>query len=138
MILAQHGLRRSLDMLDEIVGFARCRRLDVRHIPATFEGRARVNIKNALAAVGAAWGSNIALDSIRNGLRTFTTSFFQAPGRLNLLEVGGYRVIVDYCHNVAGLEELAEFVKRMLPHRTVGMIAMPGDRRNEDVPPAFV
>ncbi|MGH9173424.1 MAG: Mur ligase family protein, partial [Vicinamibacterales bacterium] len=107
--------------------------LDVRHIPATFEGRARVNIKNALAAIGASWGSNIPLDAIRNGLRTFTTSFFQAPGRLNLLEVGGYRVIVDYCHNVAGLEELAEFVKRMLPPRTVGMIAMPGDRRNEDI-----
>jgi cyanophycin synthetase len=107
--------------------------LDVRHIPATFEGRARVNIKNALAAVGAAWGSNIPLDAIRNGLRTFTTSFFQAPGRLNLLEVGGYRVIVDYCHNVAGLQELAEFVRRMLPPRTIGMIAVPGDRRNEDI-----
>jgi cyanophycin synthetase len=107
--------------------------LDVRHIPATFEGRARVNIKNSLAAVGAAWGSNIPLDAIRNGLRTFTTSFFQAPGRLNLLEGGGYRVIVDYCHNVAGLQELAEFVRRMLPPRTVGMIAVPGDRRDEDI-----
>jgi cyanophycin synthetase len=66
-------------------------------------------------------------------LRTFTTSFFQAPGRLNMLEVGGYRVIVDYCHNVAGLQELAEFVRRMLPPRTVGMIAVPGDRRDEDI-----
>ncbi|HUG15054.1 MAG TPA: cyanophycin synthetase, partial [Thermomicrobiales bacterium] len=107
--------------------------LDVRYIPATFEGRARVNIKNAMAAAGAAYGSNVGLEAIRNGLRSFSASFFQAPGRLNLLEVGGYRVIVDYCHNVAGLEELAEFVKRMLPTRTVGMIAMPGDRRDEDI-----
>jgi cyanophycin synthetase len=107
--------------------------LDVRYIPATFEGRARVNIKNALAAVGAAYGSNVGLEAIRNGLRSFSASFFQAPGRLNLLEVGNFRVIVDYCHNVAGLEELAEFVRRMLPTRTVGMIAMPGDRRDEDI-----
>jgi cyanophycin synthetase len=107
--------------------------LDVRYIPATFEGRARVNVKNALAAVGAAWGSNIPLDAIRNGLRTFTTSFFQAPGRLNMLEVGNFRVIVDYCHNVAGMQELAEFVRRMMPSRTVGMIAVPGDRRDEDI-----
>jgi len=122
---------------NEVITFVEGKRetavLDVRHIPATFQGRARVNIKNSLAAVGAAWGSNIPLDAIRNGLRTFTTSFFQAPGRLNLLEVGGYRVIVDYCHNVAGLQELAEFVRRMLPPRTVGMIAVPGDRRDEDI-----
>jgi cyanophycin synthetase len=107
--------------------------LDVRYIPATFEGRARVNIKNAMAAAGAAYGSNVGLEAIRNGLRSFSASFFQAPGRLNLLEVGGFRVIVDYCHNVAGLEELAEFVRRMLPTRTIGMIAIPGDRRNEDI-----
>src|SRR5690606_2741018 len=31
--------------------------LDVRYIPATFEGRARVNIKNALAAVAVAYAS---------------------------------------------------------------------------------
>jgi cyanophycin synthetase len=107
--------------------------LDVRHIPATFEGRARVNVKNALAATGAAWGSNVSLDAIRNGLRAFAASFFQAPGRLNLLELTGFRVIVDYCHNVPGMLELVEFVRRLAPHRAIGMVAMPGDRRDEDI-----
>ncbi|MCO5177876.1 MAG: cyanophycin synthetase [Thermomicrobiales bacterium] len=107
--------------------------LDVRHIPATFEGRARANVKNALAATGAAFGSNLPLEAIRTGLRSFSTSFYQAPGRLNLLEVGGFRVIVDYCHNPHGMEELAEFIRRMMPSRTIGMIAVPGDRRDEDV-----
>ncbi|CAN5688856.1 cyanophycin synthetase [soil metagenome] len=107
--------------------------LDVRHIPATFEGRARVNIKNALAAVAVAYASNINLEAIRTGLRTFSTSFYQTPGRLNLLEIGGYRVIMDYCHNVAGMVELADFVRRMMSSNTVAMLAMPGDRRNEDI-----
>lgn len=107
--------------------------LDVRHIPATFEGRARVNVKNAMAAVGAAWGCNISLDCIRNGLRSFTTSFYQAPGRLNLLELTGFRVMVDYCHNVPGMQELVEFVRRLAPHRAIGVLAMPGDRRDEDI-----
>jgi cyanophycin synthetase len=107
--------------------------LDVRHIPATFEGRARVNIKNALAAVAVAYASDINLEAIRTGLRTFSTSFYQTPGRLNLLEVGGYRVIMDYCHNVAGMEELAEFVRRMMPSNTVAMLAIPGDRRDQDI-----
>jgi cyanophycin synthetase len=105
----------------------------VRHIPATFEGRARVNVKNALAAVAASYVSEVSLETIRNGLRSFSTSFYQAPGRLNLLDMGSYRVIVDYCHNPAGMEELSEFVRRMMPSHTTAVIAMPGDRRNEDI-----
>lgn len=107
--------------------------LNVLDIPATFEGRARVNVKNALAATAAAYASNISLQTIRTGLRSFSTSFYHSPGRLNLLEAGGYRVIVDYCHNVAGMRELTEFVNRLSPTRSVAMISMPGDRRDEDI-----
>src|SRR5207249_3500351 len=58
-------------------------------IPATFGGRARMNVANALAAAAAAWAAGAHLHDIRQGLRTFSTSFFQAPGRLNLVELGG-------------------------------------------------
>src|SRR4051794_14489711 len=71
-------------------------------IPATFGGKARMNVANALAAAAAAWAAGAHLHDIRQGLRTFTTSFFQAPGRLNYVEVGGVRAIIDYCHNVDG------------------------------------
>ena len=68
-------------------------------IPATFEGRARMNVQNALAATAAAWAAGAHLHDIRQGLRTFTTSYFMAPGRLNMFELDGYRVVVDYAHN---------------------------------------
>ncbi|MGZ3632564.1 MAG: cyanophycin synthetase [Candidatus Limnocylindrales bacterium] len=123
-------------------------------IPATFEGRARMNVANALAAAAAAWASGAHLHDIRQGLRTFSTSFFQAPGRLNLLEVNGTKVIIDYCHNVDGMRRLAEFVnltmegaapgrrgRRRNGHpapsaprlgRAIGVIGVPGDRRDAD------
>ncbi|HEY8799600.1 MAG TPA: Mur ligase family protein, partial [Candidatus Limnocylindrales bacterium] len=66
-------------------------------IPATFGGRARMNVANALAAAAAAWAAGAHIHDIRQGLRTFSTSFFQAPGRLNLLDVNGIRVVIDYC-----------------------------------------
>ena len=72
-------------------------------VPATFGGRARMNVANALAAAAAAWAAGAHLHDIRQGLRTFSTSFFQAPGRLNLVDVGGVRVVIDYCHNVDGM-----------------------------------
>ena len=49
-------------------------------IPATFGGRARVNIANALAAVAAAFAEDVLLEQIRHALRTFTATFFQTPG----------------------------------------------------------
>jgi cyanophycin synthetase len=130
-------------------------------IPATFGGRARMNVANALAAAAAAWAAGAHLHDIRQGLRTFTTSFFQAPGRLNLIEVGGVRVVIDYCHNVDGMRHLAEFVTRMMEDpdggarqrgtrasdgngsegpaaaggrrgRAIGVLGIPGDRRDAD------
>jgi cyanophycin synthetase len=123
-------------------------------IPATFGGRARMNVANALAAAAAAWAAGAHLHDIRQGLRTFSTSFFQAPGRLNLLDVGGVRVVIDYCHNVDGMRQLSDFVIRMMAEpqtragrigpaggsngrhgrtgRAIGVIGIPGDRRDDD------
>jgi cyanophycin synthetase len=119
-------------------------------IPATFGGRARMNVANALAAAAASWASGAHLHDIRQGLRTFSTSFFQAPGRLNLLDVGGVRVVIDYCHNVDGMRQLADFVERMMVEpqtkagrigassqparngRAIGVLGIPGDRRDDD------
>ena len=119
-------------------------------IPATLDGRARMNVANALAAAAAAWAHGAHLHDIRQGLRTFTTSFFQAPGRLNELPVRGFKVVIDYCHNVDGMRNLADFSRKMAGDsssgngngttagggrhgRAIGVIGMPGDRRDEDM-----
>ena len=102
-------------------------------IPATFEGRARVNIQNAMAAIAAAIADDVQLDYIRQGLRTFTSNFSQTPGRFNLLDIQGQRVLIDYCHNVAGLEAIADFVQRMASDRSVAVISIPGDRSDGDI-----
>lgn len=107
--------------------------LAVSQIPATMEGRIRVNIENAMAAAAAALADDINLDYIRFGLRTFINSFETTPGRFNLLDLGSKRVLMDYCHNVAGLESMADFVSRMDAERTVAVISLPGDRSDGDM-----
>lgn len=102
-------------------------------IPATMEGRIRVNIENAMAAAAAALADDVNLDYIRLGLRTFNNSFANTPGRFNLLDLGSKRVLMDYCHNVAGLASIADFVKRMEAERTVAVISLPGDRSDADM-----
>jgi cyanophycin synthetase len=102
-------------------------------IPATLGGKVRVNIANALAAVGAAVAEDVQLEHIRHALRSFTSSFFQTPGRFNLMEIDGKQVMIDYCHNVAGLEAMGDFLRRFNAERTLGVITMPGDRKDEDI-----
>jgi cyanophycin synthetase len=86
-----------------------------------------------MAAAAAALADDVNLDYIRLGLRTFSNTFSQAPGRFNLLDLGTKRVLMDYCHNVAGLQSIADFVSRMESDRSVGVISIPGDRSNTDM-----
>lgn len=104
-----------------------------RDIPATFNERVRVNIANALAATAAAIGANVPLACIRDSLRTFSTAFWQTPGRFNLMMIEGKQVVVDYCHNVDALQWIADFVQRTAAPQSLGVIAIAGDRRDEDI-----
>src|SRR6185295_7488781 len=92
----------------------------VHTLPATFDGRARMMVQNAMAAAGAAHAAGAHLHDIRQGLRTFTTSIYQAPGRLNVFDLNGVTVVVDYAHNAAGLETLGDFVERLTHDAATG------------------
>jgi cyanophycin synthetase len=92
-----------------------------------------VNIANALAATAAAIGAGVPLACIRDSLRTFSTAFWQTPGRFNLMMIEGKQVVVDYCHNVDALQWIADFVKRTAAPQSVGVIAIAGNRRDEDI-----
>ena len=120
----------------------------VHTLPATFEGRARMMVQNAMAAAAAAHAAGAHLHDIRQGLRSFSTSIYQAPGRLNLFDLEGVKVIIDYAHNAAGLERLGDFVERMTADAPAGgrpgeaswtanlrlaVVATAGDRRDDDM-----
>jgi cyanophycin synthetase len=107
-------------------------------LPATFGGRARMNVQNALAAVGAALVAGAHLQDVRLALQSFTTSFESSPGRLNMTELHGVTVIIDYCHNAHGMKMLGDFVDRWTDDaepgaRRIVVVATPGDRRDQDI-----
>ena len=114
-------------------------------IPATLEGKATHNVQNAMfaAAVCHALGEGpmctggepgLSLDQIRHGLRTFTTSFYEAPGRLNVFDEHPFKVILDYAHNAAAVAAMGQLVSRLdVKGRRRLVISAPGDRRDEDI-----
>ena len=103
-------------------------------IPATMEGKAMHNVQNAMFATAMAYSFKVDLDNIRHGLRTFDTSFFQAPGRTNVFDEHTFKVILDYAHNPAAFSAMADMVSRMdVKGRRIAVVAAPGDRRDEDI-----
>ncbi|MBP7982215.1 MAG: cyanophycin synthetase, partial [Arenimonas sp.] len=103
-------------------------------IPATLEGKAMHNVQNAMFAASMAFSLGVSLDSIRQGLRTFDTSFFQAPGRMNVYAEHPFKVILDYGHNAHAVGMMTDLMQRMdVTNRKMVVLAAPGDRRDEDI-----
>ncbi|HEX4859287.1 MAG TPA: cyanophycin synthetase [Usitatibacteraceae bacterium] len=103
-------------------------------IPATLEGRAMHNVQNAMFAAAIAFSMGIKLDAIRQGLRTFDTTFYQAPGRMNVYDEHPFKVIFDYGHNAHAVGVMADLAERLeVAGRRLIVVAGPGDRRDEDI-----
>ena len=120
----------------------------VHTLPSTFDGKARMMVQNAMAAAAAAHAAGAHLHDIRQGLRSFATSIYQAPGRLNVFDLDGVKIVLDYAHNAAGLETLGDFVERLVADAKTGerpgeaswaanlrvaVVATASDRRDEDM-----
>ena len=105
-------------------------------VPATLEGKAIHNVQNAMFAAGMAYAMGVKLDDIRHGLRTFDTTWFQAPGRMNIYDKHGFRVICDYGHNPAAIDAMCTLVDRLAEDQSgkkIVVLSVPGDRRDEDI-----
>ncbi|KQV36751.1 cyanophycin synthetase [Massilia sp. Root335] len=107
--------------------------LDVRTMPCTMRGAARYNIANGLAAAAALAATGFGNPEIAAGLRTFVSDWKHNPLRSNVFDVDGVTVIFDNAHNTAAYAALAETARALTPGRLVGVVASPGDRRDEDL-----
>ena len=106
---------------------------EIREVPLTLGGAARFQFGNILAAIAAAYVQGIRYEDIRAGLLSFFPSPALTPGRLNLLRLEKGRVLVDYAHNAAAIEGLMDLVGQIDAERRIGVLAGPGDRRDEDL-----
>lgn len=119
MILTRDGSERQLIALADI--------------PMTFGGRAVHMVENALCGAAACLGLGLSPEEVAAGLASFRNSPDQNTGRLNVYDVDGTTVIVDYAHNEAGLKNLLAFGRSFVRNggRLVSVIGTAGDRTDE-------
>ena len=114
--------------LAETLGFS-----DVWLTEHYFTGES-VYCDSLMFAAALAFSLDIKLDAIRQGLRTFDTTFFQAPGRMNVYDEHPITVIFDYAHTAHAVGVMADLAGRLdVRGRRIVVVAGPGDRRDEDI-----
>ncbi len=107
--------------------------LGVAEVPITLGGAARHNVSNSLGAVCLARILGVDAPAVAQGLRAFRGDPADNPGRGNLFEIDGVKVLVDFAHNPHGLTALVDTARRLPARRRLVMLGQAGDRSDDDI-----
>ncbi len=119
LVLAQDGVTRQVER--------------VERMPLTLGGAAEYNVANVLGAVGVAAGLGLPVDAMVTALLGFHPSSEDNPGRLNVFELGGVRVILDFAHNPHGVAAVVAMAARLPAVRRLILLGQAGDRDDESI-----
>ena len=95
-------------------------------IPVALGGAARHNIANALAAAALTWCLGASLAEISAGLTTMVQD--DNPGRCNIYDLNGIKVLIDFAHNPAAMTALFDMARAIPGERRALCFGQAGDR----------
>jgi cyanophycin synthetase len=88
---------------------------------------------NSMAAIGACFALGVSFDVIEEALTQFACDAESNPGRFNIYDMGEFKVVLDYGHNIDGYRVTIEGLEALSPSRLIGVIGVPGDRLDADI-----
>lgn len=101
-------------------------------IPLTFNNTAKFTYDAILAAVAALYAHKISKDKIAEGLKSFIPNTQNLQGRLNLMDVLNFKVLLDYAHNAISFNGLKDFLASFNCLK-IGVFDAAGDRQDEEI-----
>jgi len=104
---------------------------NIKEIPFTHGGYSKGNILNIMAATAAILNICDDIDKIMGIITKIKCDLYFNPGRQNILEFEGYKVILDYGHNSEAFKEVLNIATSLKPSRLTAIIAAPGDRMDK-------
>jgi len=104
---------------------------DAKDIPITLDAAAEHNVANALGAAALSEQLGLSLEAIATGLKTMTQE--SNPGRSNVFEIDGYKVLVDFAHNPEAMQALFNMAKAIPAKRRVLCFGQAGDRTDQQI-----
>jgi UDP-N-acetylmuramyl tripeptide synthase len=95
-------------------------------IPIAMGGAARHNIANSLAAAALTYCLGSSMNAISGGLKTMVQD--ENPGRCNIHDVDGVKVLIDFAHNPAAMSALFDMARAIPANRRALCFGQAGDR----------
>ncbi len=107
--------------------------IGAKALPASWHGRADINIKNAMASAAAAIAMGLDPAFVGKSLGRFTLGNQANPGRLEMIQSDQVDVLIDYAHNAPAIQALGHIVSQLGYSHVRMVLGLPGDRRNQDL-----
>jgi UDP-N-acetylmuramyl tripeptide synthase len=105
----------------------------LEQVPMTLNGAAEHNVQNALGVVGLSKALNLPTEAIKAGLKDFGSNAQDNPGRGNIYEINGIKVLVDFAHNEHSMRAVVKTINQLPAKRKIAMFSHAGDRSDEEI-----
>lgn len=105
----------------------------LEQVPMTLNGAADHNVQNALGVVGLSKALNMPTKAIQAGLKDFGSNAQDNPGRGNIYEINGIKVLVDFAHNEHSMRAVVKTINQLPAKRKIAMFSHAGDRSDEEI-----
>ena len=105
----------------------------INNIPIAMNGASKHNTANCLGAIGLAKSLQINRFAIVEGLTSFRGDLKDNPGRGNLFEINGAKIMIDFAHNVHGMSAIVDTVSSIPTNRRLLLMGQAGDRTDEEI-----
>lgn len=107
--------------------------MDIKEFPYTHYGKSGGNTKNLLVALSTLNTIYSNLDKVCEVCKTIYCDLNTNPGRQNVIDIGDYKIILDYGHNEEAYREVFTLAQRLNPSKITGIISAPGDRNDAHI-----
>ena len=105
----------------------------LEQVPMTLNGAAQHNVQNALGVVGLCKVLDLPTQAIRIGLKEFGSNAQDNPGRGNIYDINGIKVLVDFAHNEHSMRAVVKTINQLPAKRKIVMFSHAGDRSDEEI-----
>ncbi|MFT6988979.1 MAG: UDP-N-acetylmuramyl tripeptide synthase [Paraglaciecola sp.] len=105
----------------------------LEQVPMTLNGAAQHNVQNALGVVGLSKALNLPTEAIRIGLQDFGSNAQDNPGRGNIYDINGIKVLVDFAHNEHSMRAVVKTINQLPAKRKIAMFSHAGDRSDDEI-----
>ena len=105
--------------------------LNVCDFKFTHKGKSKTNINNVLSALAAIFTVHPDLEEVINSLKDIECDINTNLGRQNVLDINGFKIILDYGHNPEAFEEVFLLANSLKENKIISIISSPGDRLDD-------